>query len=153
MASIWDLYLDVDDAADLLRALEVMERHRAVREPLPLSDPPRLLERLRIVAGIAAEEAGHWENEAQDRRLEADVDGGSWGSVETARRMAAVAEGLAAGSREIARTAQAAAQDVAGRLPGPGTVPPAVQAAEDVTAREVQDLLARHPRKPEAAGG
>lgn len=145
MTSIWDLYLDVDDAADLLHAFVVLERHRAIREPLPLHDAPALLARLRVVAGIAREEASHWADEADDRRLEAQVDGGRWGATGPARTMAAVADELADGSRQIAEAAEAAATDLAARLQQPA--PDGVDVAAEATARDVHRLLARPPEE------
>jgi uncharacterized membrane protein len=146
MTSIWDLYLDVDDAADLLHAFAVLERHRAIREPLPLNDAPALLDRLRVVAGIAGQDVTHWEHESEDRRLESEVDGGRWGSSETARTMAGVAGELADGSRQIAEAAEAAAQDLARRLAQPGLDGAAL--AAEVSARDVHRLLSRAPETP-----
>lgn len=143
MTSIWDVYLDASDAADLLHAVAVVERHRAVREPLPLDDAARLLERLGIVGGIARDEAVHWDHESEDRRLEAEVDGGRWGSVEVAHRMAEVAVELAAGSREIAASCAVACTDLAPRLQAdPRREAAAVDAAIAETARR---LLEGHP--------
>lgn len=143
MRSIWDVYLDAGDAAALLHAVAVIERHRAVREPLPLDDAARLLERLAIVGGIARDEAVYWDREAEDRRLEAEVDGGRWGTVEVAHRMAQIAADLAAGSREIAAACEAATTDLAPRLP---TEPRReVAAADDAMAETVRRLLEGHP--------
>ena len=146
MTSIWDLYLDAADAADLLHAVAVLERHRAIREPLPLQDAAALLDRLRVVAGIAAEEAIHWDHESEDRGLEAQVDGGRWGSPEVARTMAHVGAELADGSRQIARAAEAAARDLAPRLVEPG--PDGVEVAVEASTQDVQRLLSRSPRPP-----
>lgn len=140
MISIWDLYLDDRDAAALLHALAVVERHRAVREPLPLDDPPRLLERLELIVGIARDEAVHWAHETEDRRLEAEVDGGRWGGVEAARTMAQIAADLAAGSREIAAVCDIARADLAARLPAEPD--PAVTAADAATTEAARRLLA-----------
>lgn len=141
MPGLWDRYLDVGDAEVLLHALAVLETHRAVREPLPISDLHALLGRLRVVAGIAREEAAHWRFEAAERRLEASVDGGRWGSVATATTMAAVAEGLADGSQAITDAAEAAIADLAPRLTATGL--DGLRAAEAGTLRDVQRLLDR----------
>ena len=113
---VWDVYLDADDAATLLRAAETLERNRWVREPLPLSDVGRLLERLREIAVIAEEDAQHWTFEAEDRLDEARGDGGRWGSADAATSMAVTALALADGSREVHEAARAAADDLAARL-------------------------------------
>lgn len=141
MPALWDRYLDVSDAEVLLHAVAELERLRAVREPLPLGDLDDLLARLQAIAGIASDEAIHWQLEARERRLEAAVDGGRWGTPEVARRMTAIAEGLAAGSTRIAEAARAATDDLAPRL-GPAAVD-AVRTAEAATAKEVERLLHR----------
>jgi len=139
--AIWDRYLDVDDAADLLHALAVLERHRAVREPLPLNDLSLLLERLHVVANIARDEVAHWSFEANERHLEASVDGGRWGSSATARTMAVIAEELAASSQQIAEAADAAARDLAPRIAAGDDATAAL--AQAATALDVQRLLER----------
>lgn len=118
MPSVWDLYLDADDAEVLLAAIVTLERHRWVREPLPLEDAVALHERLRIVAGIAAEDAVYWAREAEDRQEAASVDGGRWGSPQVARAMAGTAGDLARGSREVEVAARRAATDLGLRLSG-----------------------------------
>jgi hypothetical protein len=140
--SIWDLYLDADDAAVVLHALAVVERHRAVREPLPLEDADRLLDRLGTIARIAAEEAVHWQREAADRHEEAEVDGGRWGSVAAAARMRDVAADLADGSREIADAADAAVRDLQARLTD--APPDDAGAAAEAVVLEAQRLLRRY---------
>ncbi len=139
--ALWDRYLDVADAEVLLHAVAELERLRAVREPLPLGDLDDLLARLQVVAGIARDEAIHWQLEARERRLEAGVDGGRWGTPQVARQMTAIAEELAAGSTRIAEVAQAATEDLAPRL-GPSAVE-AVRVAEAATAQEIERLLQR----------
>lgn len=114
--SVWDHYLDVRDAAVLLDAAAVVERHHAVREPLPLEDPRRLLDRLRTIATLCGEDAVHWAREAGDRREDAAVDGGRWGSSAVAAHMAELAEGTVAAFTEIATLTAAAADDLAARL-------------------------------------
>lgn len=141
VTSIWDLYLDVDDAATVLEAAAVLEQHRAVREPLPLDDARRLLGRLRTIARISAEESAYWAEEADVRREEAAVDGLRWGSTRIAARMCEIARELADGSRRIATVSLAAADDLAARLPERPS--PEVRAAADATRREVEQLLAR----------
>lgn len=141
MPGIWDRYLDVNDAEVVLTALAVLETHRAVREPLPINDLHALLGRLRVVAGIAREEAAHWRFEAGERRLEASVDGGRWGSAATALRMAAVADGLADGSQAITDAAEAAIADLAPRLTP--TRLDDLRAAESGTLRDIERLLDR----------
>jgi hypothetical protein len=116
--SVWDLYLDANDATVLLEAIVTLERHRWVREPLPLDDAVALHERLRIVAGIAAEDAVYWAREAEDRREAAGVDGGRWGSPDVAHAMAETAMNLSRGSHEVEAAARAAAADLGGRLVG-----------------------------------
>lgn len=138
MISLWDLYLDVADAATVLEAVVVLERHRAVREPLPLENALLLHERLGRVARISAEDAVHWQREADDRHEAAEVDGGRWGSEELAATMSNVATELAETSRHIALVAQAAADDLAPRLTDSPSVP---DDALDATAREVERLL------------
>ncbi len=126
MQGIWDLYLDGDDAAAVLTAAAALERHAAIREPLPLDDVHRLLARLRTIAPIAADEAGYWAHEVEDRQVEADGDGGRWGSPATAAAMLAVASDRAAACREVAAAAAAAAEDLAARLdasPQPSSPP------------------------------
>lgn len=118
MPSVWDLYLDANDAVVLLETIVTLERHRWVREPLPLEDAVALHERLQIVAGIAAEDAVYWAREAEDRSEAADVDGGRWGSPEVARTMAATATSLSQGSREVEVAARAAVADLGRRLAG-----------------------------------
>lgn len=145
--SIWDVYLDTHDAAIVLEALVVLERERAVREPLPVHDAARLLGRLRTVARISAEEATFWDAEALERRLEAEVDGGRWGSRTTAERMRSVAESLAEGCRAIATAALAAVDDLAPRLTEPSS--DAARQAAAATVEEARALLARH----DARGG
>lgn len=139
--SIWDVYLDSHDAAIVLETLVVLERERAVREPLPLHDAARLLARLRTIARISAEEATYWDAEATERQLEAEVDGGRWGSVAAARRMRSVADGLSEGSRVIATAALAAVDDLAPRLTDPASEE--VRAAAEATVEEARALLAR----------
>ncbi|MCC5949507.1 MAG: hypothetical protein JJT89_13740 [Nitriliruptoraceae bacterium] len=112
MIGLWDLYLDARDAGVVLQAIATLERHRAVREPLPLDDVATLLERFVLVARIAEEEAVHWRREADDRRAEAMADGGRWGSAAQADEMTRVADTLAEGSVELALAAQAAAEDI-----------------------------------------
>lgn len=116
MAQVWDLYLDVDDAAALLHAALTLERHRWVREPLPFTDVERLLARLRKIATIAVDDARNWQFEADDRLEESRADGGRWGSPEAATTMAVTALALAEGSREVLAAVTAAADDLAVRL-------------------------------------
>ena len=151
--SIWDVYLDAQDAAIVLEALVVLERERAVREPLPLHDAARLLARLRTIARISAEEASYWEAEATERQLEAEVDGGRWGAASVARRMRSVADGLAEGSRVIATAALAAVDDLHPRLTEPASEE--VRAAAEATVEEARALLARQDgaRPPGAGSG
>lgn len=118
MPSVWDLYLDADDATVLLEAIVTLERHRWVRQPLPLEDAVALHERLQIVAGIAAEDAVYWAREAEDRREAAGVDGGRWGSPGFAHAMAETAASLSRGSREVEVAARTAAADMGPRLDG-----------------------------------
>lgn len=139
MARIWDLYLDVDDASLVLHAAAVLERRDAIREPLPLDDAARLMERLRTVARIANEEATFWGYEIEDRRAEVGVDGGRWGSPDVARTMLDIAVERAAGCREVAAAADAAAADLATRLDG--EVLPEVQKAREATVDQAQRLL------------
>jgi len=139
VARIWDLYLDVEDAAAVLRAVATLERHDAVREPLPLEDAARLLERLRTVARIAEEETTSWGYEAEDRREEARADGGRWGCAEVAATMLRIALERAGRCREVADTATAAADDLAVRL-ADGTSA-AVAEAERATWEQARRLL------------
>jgi len=140
--SIWDIYLDTHDAAIVLEALVVLERERAVREPLPLHDAARLLARLRTIARISAEEATYWDAESTERQLEAEVDGGRWGSRATADRMRSVADTVAEGCRVIASAALAAVDDLAPRLTEPSSE--AARHAAEATVEEARELLARH---------
>jgi hypothetical protein len=139
VARIWDLYLDAADASTLLRAAATLERHDAVREPLPLDDAERLLERLRVVAHIAEDEATSWSYEVEDRKVEAEGDGGRWGSPDVARTMMDVATARAAGSREVAETATAAAEDLAARMMTSAST--AVLEAEQAVRAQAQRLL------------
>ncbi len=116
MAQVWDVYLDDQEAAPLLHAAAVLERHRWVREPLPFSDVRRLLARLRKIAPLAAEDAQHWAHEAEDRLEESRADGGRWGSPAAATTMAVTALALAEGSREVLDAVTAAADDLSARL-------------------------------------
>ncbi|MEX2550175.1 MAG: hypothetical protein WD638_08100 [Nitriliruptoraceae bacterium] len=143
--SLWDVYLDAADAYLVLEASHVLESERAIREPLPLHEAPRLLARLRTITRISAEEADSWALEADERTLEAEADGGRWGSAETAARMAAVARELAAGSRRVATAALRAADDLEPRIQ---TVPsPEAQAAAEATLAQARQLLARHDQR------
>ncbi len=141
MPAIWDLYLDPHDAALVLEACAELEERRAVREPLPIEDVDRLLERLRTVATICAEEAEHWDREAADRLDDASVDGGRWGSPDAARRFHRSAAAVADSSRRIAAVAAAAAADLASRSAG-HDVPFATLVAQrtDVEARRLLGL-------------
>jgi hypothetical protein len=140
--SIWDVYLDAADAAVMLQAIEVLERHRAVREPLPIEDTATLLPRLRRIARLYADEARSWAHEQEDRGLEAEADGGRWGSPEAARRMRDTAEQLSAGSSRIAATAARAADDLEPRLADvPGDL---VHEAQQRLLHEARRLLERH---------
>lgn len=139
MAGLWDLYLDVDDASPVLHAAAVLERRDAIREPLPLDDAARLLDRLRTVARIAKEEATFWGYETEDRRAELDVDGGRWGSTEVARTMLDIAIERAAGCHEVADAADAAVADLAVRLRRAPLSE--VQEAVDATVDQAQRLL------------
>lgn len=138
--SLWNHYLDAADAAVVLHAAEVVESHRAVREPLPFDDAERLLQRLRRIAELYRVDAGHWRNEAEDRREEAAVDGGRWGSREVATRMAAIAERTATDSETIAAAADAAARDLAGRLRDTPGAPTAERAAAEQARRLLDEL-------------
>lgn len=120
--SVWDHYLDADDAALLLDAAAVVEHHHAVREPLPLHDAHRLLDRLHTIATLSAEDAVHWQREAEDRREEATADGGRWGRADVAARMATLATATADALADIARVTGAAAADLVARL-GPTSAP------------------------------
>lgn len=123
MVTVWDLYLDANDAAVLLDAVATLERHRAVREPMPLADAAQLLRRLQTIAGIAEQDAVYWRQEAEDRREEAEADGGRWGAPSIASMMVTTADDLADGARVIASAAYGAAADLAQRLPA--IAPPA----------------------------
>lgn len=116
MAQVWDVYLDAGEAASLLHAAVTLERHRWVREPLPFSDVARLLERLQKISSLAAEDAGYWQMEAEDRIEESQADGGRWGSPEAATTMAVTAQALADGSREVHAAVVTAAADLAARI-------------------------------------
>jgi hypothetical protein len=116
VAQVWDVYLDAGEAAVLLHAAATLERHRWVREPLPFGDVERLLERLRKIADLAAEDTQHWRFEADDRVEESRGGGGRWGSEKAATTMAVTATALAEGSQEVHEAAHAAAQDLAERL-------------------------------------
>jgi hypothetical protein len=116
MTALWDVYLDAHDAAPVLQAVTTLERHRAVREPLPFDDADRLLERLAMVASIAEEEAVYWRREATDRQEEATGGGGRWGDAGVAEQMTTSAHLLADGSVEVALAAHAAAEHLAARL-------------------------------------
>jgi len=116
VVTVWDLYLDAEDAVVLLDAVATLERHRAVREPLPLHDALSLLDRLRTIAGVAEQDAVHWRREADDRREEAAADGGRWGTPRIASTMVGTADDLADGARVIAAASHAAATDLAERL-------------------------------------
>ncbi|MFA9445237.1 hypothetical protein [Egicoccus sp. AB-alg6-2] len=118
MPSVWDLYLDADDAALLFAAIVTLERHRWVREPLPLEDAVALRQRFDVIAGIAGEDAVYWGREAEDRREAATVDGGRWGTPQLAQVMSETAEDLSAGSRKVEVAVLAAAEDLAARLAG-----------------------------------
>jgi hypothetical protein len=122
VATMWDLYLDAADAAVLLDAVATLERHRAVREPLPLADARLLLDRFRTIAGIAEQDAVHWRREADDRREEAAADGGRWGDPMIASTMVGTADDLADGARLVASAAYGAAADLARRLDGTAAV-------------------------------
>jgi hypothetical protein len=139
MRSVWDLYLDADDAHALIDAVVVLERHRAVREPLPLENAELLLERLERVARYCAEDAVYWDREALDRGEAATVDGGRWGSSDVASAMSSVAAELADVSRHIAAVAQTAAQDLQGRLSAAPTVPQRAATAAVDEARRLLD--------------
>lgn len=147
MARIWDLYLDVDDAAAVLHAAAVLERHDAIREPLPFDDAERLLARLRTVARIADEEATSWGYEIEDRRAEASADGGRWGSRAVAETMFGIALQRAAGSREVAEAAGSAASDLAARLAGRS--PSDTRQAEAATQEQARRLLRTGKLDPE----
>ncbi|GGI04743.1 hypothetical protein [Egicoccus halophilus] len=118
MASVWDLYLDADDAALLFAAIVTLERHRWVREPLPLDDAVALRERFNTIARIAGEDALYWSQEADDRREAAEVDGGRWGTAQLAQVMSETAADLAAGSRKVEVAVQAAAEELSARMAG-----------------------------------
>lgn len=116
MVTVWDLYLDSGDAVVLFNAVAALERHRAVREPLPLADAGTLLDRLQTIAGVAEQDAVYWRREAVDRNDEAAVDGGRWGAVPVAQTMAQTATDLADDAGVIAGVAYRAAADLAARL-------------------------------------
>ncbi|MFA9428699.1 hypothetical protein [Egicoccus sp. AB-alg2] len=130
MLTVWDLYLDARDAVVLFEAVVTLERHRWVREPLPLEDAQALRDRLQVITRIAGEDAVYWEREAEDRREAAEVDGGRWGSAQVAATMSETAQALSAGSREVLVACRAALQDLSTRLDehaargqGPGSSP------------------------------
>jgi hypothetical protein len=139
VVTVWDLYLDADDAVVLLDAVATLERHRAVREPMPLADAPLLLRRFQTIAGVAEQDAVYWRREADDRREEADTDGGRWGEPRIASIMVTTADDLADGARVIASAASGAASDLAQRLgsgtsePGAGGTVPGLRVVEDLT--------------------
>ena len=116
MSTVWGLYLDADDAAVLLSAVAVLERHRAVREPLPLDDVASLLDRLVLISRIAEQDVVYWGREAEDRREEASVDGGRWGAPAFAATMMDTALELAESSRRIGEAARAATEDLRMRI-------------------------------------
>ena len=116
MLHVWDLYLDAADATVLFEAVVTLERHRWVREPLPLEDADALRDRFTVITRIAGEDAVYWAREAEDRREAAEVDGGRWGSAATAATMADTAEALSSGSDEVLRACQAALRDLSARL-------------------------------------
>lgn len=140
MRSVWDLYLDPGDARAVMDAVMLLERRRAVREPLPLEDADLLYQRLERVARFCAEDAVYWDREALDRAEAATVDGGRWGSAQVASAMSGVATELADASREIARTADAAARDLGVRL---AAASPAPAVAADDTVERARALLER----------
>lgn len=131
MTALWDLYLDADDAAPVLAAMATLERHRAVREPLPIDDVAVLLERFIMIARIAEEEAVYWRREATDRADEAQAGGGRWRDVEVAQRMRLVADELADGSVQLALAAQAAAEHLAARIEQQAPSPDAAAAFDE----------------------
>lgn len=144
MPGIWDLYLDSDDAKIVLAAAAALERHAAIREPLPLNDAQRLCLRLQMIAPIAAEEATYWSYEAEDRRVEAEGDGGRWGTAATAHQMHEIAQQRAAGSQQVAELARAAADDLTRRLADRvGSLDHVVSehAAERAVHAQARDLL------------
>ncbi len=130
MVTVWDLYLDAEDAVVLLDAVATLERHRAVREPMPLHDALSLLDRFRTIAGVAEQDAVYWRREADDRREEADADGGRWGTPQIASTMVRTADDLADGARVIAAASHAAATDLAARLEAAAPVDGAPAGAE-----------------------
>lgn len=142
MISIWDVYLDADDAALLLSSVATLERHRAVREPLPVNDTATLLPRLRKMATLYREEAEFWQREADDRELEAEVDGGRWGTPDMALVMRDIASELSAGSMRISSAAAIAAEDLAPRLLDVSLT--LSREAATATALEARRLLDRH---------
>lgn len=116
MVTVWDLYLDANDASRVLTAFATLEAQRAVREPLPMSDAVALLGRLQTIGGVAEEDAVYWRREAEDRSEEVHGGGGRWGDPAVARTMVATATGLADGASSIAAAALEAAADLAARL-------------------------------------
>lgn len=147
MPSLWDLYLDADDAATLLDALVVLEQARAVREPPPIEDLEELLRRLQTVARLSDDDAVLWQREAADREDDAAVDGGRWGHPEVARQLRDSADALARGHRQVAEVASAAARDLADRLAGAPI--DEVRRAAEATALAAQELLRRHAEDPD----
>lgn len=145
VTTVWDLYLDADDAVVLLDAVATLERHRAVREPMPLQDALRLLDRFQIIAGVAEQDAVYWRREADDRREEADADGGRWGTPRIASTMVGTADDLADGARVIATAAYAAAADLAARLEELAT-PSDASADDDPVGADVVRLIDREGR-------
>jgi hypothetical protein len=105
VANVWDVYLDAEDARVLFDAVAILERHRAVREPMPLNDAALLLRRLQTIAAVAEQDAVYWRREADDRREEADADGGRWGEPRIASTMVQTADDLADGARVISTAA------------------------------------------------
>lgn len=145
MISIWDVYLDADDATLLLSSIATLERHRAVREPLPVNDTATLLRRLRKMASLYREEGEFWQREADDREIEAEVDGGRWGTPDMALVMRDIASELSAGSIRISSAAEIAAEDLAPRMLDVSLA--LSQEAADATAREARQLLERHDER------
>ena len=113
---MWDHYVDAADASLLLDAAAVVEYHNAVREPLPLADPRRLLDRLRTISTLCAEDAVQWRREAGDRHEDATVDGGRWGASSVAARMAVLADARSDALTEVSTATARAADDLARRL-------------------------------------
>jgi hypothetical protein len=139
--SLWDVYLDADDASTVLDALVVLERHRAVREPPPIEDVEELVRRLTTIARLSDEDAVHWQREAADRAADAEVDGGRWGSTDVAQRMAAVASEVADGYRAVARAADTAANDLEDRLSD--VARDELRRAAAQTSEQAEELLRR----------